>query len=193
MVVTTYFSDAESKKQYSDYDRNKSELLEKDVTIINDMNISENSNSIKELEPYLTEGSQLHFHMPRVPRATSGYSTQQLIKDFLKIPSRLDIKDTQNLELSLTVPHPKMYQAKIFKGLYGLYKKSPKDNFYKVSEGIEDLETVLSDSESDNEEDLSSKFDYKHKQSTSDDTADVAKNKKMFIFWWRKASRLNWS
>jgi hypothetical protein len=163
MVVSTY----EPTPDYPNYEPNRITLEGLGVPILNSMDISNIDDTAQRLSG-IGHGANIHFQMPRVPRIP-GYSTQQLIRHTLSLPSTMDRED---LSVSITAPHPEMY------GLPGTHNR-----IY----GLENSNAVVGtnmeryEAATDSDEELE-EFGYEHKESTKNKSAEAAKKRKKYKF-----------
>jgi hypothetical protein len=157
MATTTY----EAQPNYQSYQENAENLRRLGVPILNNIDLSR-PQSVSRLKE-VPEMAHFHFQMPRVPRATPGYSTQKLIRDTASLPETLKHKNKRRkFSLSITTPGPSAYkEIGIHNRIYGLESgKALKGTGMQVSgyESDEDLE----------------QYGYTHKQSTTDASTEAA-------------------
>lgn len=165
MAVTTF----EETPDYESYEQNRRDLEGQGVPIINSMDLSKVPESAERLSR-IGENANLHFQMPRVPRNVSGYSTQKLIQDTLRLPGKMERSD---LSVTVTTPHPESYGKKgVHERFYGLEgkKNAIKGTGMNMDEAIDDPDSGLET------------YGYVHKQSTIDQSAEVAKKRKRYKF-----------
>jgi len=160
MAATTF----EEQPDYEGYEDNREDLRRLGVPVLNNVDLSrpEAADRFRDVGP----NANMHFQMPRVPRGTRGYSTQELIRDTGRIPGRTGRDD---VTVSVTTPHPSRYaKPGTHNGFYGL------ENRKAVPEGMR-LAGEYSDDDADLEE-----FGYGHRQSTKDVGAAVADRRKTY-------------
>ncbi|WP_329111381.1 DUF4157 domain-containing protein [[Kitasatospora] papulosa] len=160
MAATTY----EERPDYEEYENNREDLRRLGVPVLNNVDLSrpEAAERFRDVGP----NANMHFQMPRVPRGTRGYSTQELIRDTGRLPGRAGRDD---VTVSVTTPHPSRYsKSGTHNGFYGL------ENRKAVPEGMR-----LAGEHSDDDADLE-EYGYGHRQSTKDVGAAVADRRKTY-------------
>jgi len=160
MAATTF----EERPDYEEYENNREDLRRLGVPVLNNVDLSrpEAAERFRDVGP----NANMHFQMPRVPRGTRGYSTQELIRDTGRLPGRAGRDD---VTVSVTTPHPSRYsKSGTHNGFYGL------ENRKAVPEGMR-----LAGEHSDDDADLE-EYGYGHRQSTKDVGAAVADRRKTY-------------
>ncbi|MFD9288122.1 DUF4157 domain-containing protein [Streptomyces sp. NPDC060030] len=161
IAVTTY----EEEPDYADYPQNREALRRQGVPVLNSFDISrpETAGRLSNLGP----DPLLNFNMPRVPRGTPGYSTQQLIRDTTRIPERTGRDD---MRVSITAPHPSQYA-----------RPGTHNSIYGLESGRAVPESARMVSAHSDDEGLEA-AGYSHRQSTKDEGASAASRKKKYLF-----------
>ncbi|KQV78240.1 hypothetical protein ASC87_11600 [Rhizobacter sp. Root1221] len=164
MAVSTF----EETPKYANFEKNRHNLEVQGVPILRSVDISKTAETAERLSE-LPPGANLHFQMPRVPRGTSGYSTQRLVRDTLRLPGAIG----EDMSVSITTPRPDAY-TKV---------KGTHDRIYGLESGkaLEGTGMELEEGGSDSDSHLE-KFGYDHKQSTKDESAGVADKRKKYKF-----------
>ncbi|CAM5399218.1 DUF4157 domain-containing protein [Streptomyces atroolivaceus] len=160
MAATTY----EERPDYQEYENNREDLRRLGVPVLNDVDLSrpEAAGRLSGVGP----NANMHFQMPRVPRGTPGYSTQELIRDTGRLPARAGRDD---VTVSVTTPHPSRYgKPGTHNGFYGM------ENRKAVPEGMR-----FAGEQSDDDAYLE-EYGYGHRQSTKDVGAAVADRRKTY-------------
>ncbi|PWS49974.1 hypothetical protein DLE01_21080 [Streptomyces sp. FT05W] len=160
MAATTF----EERPDYEEYENNREDLRRLGVPVLNNVDLSrpEAAERFRDVGP----NANMHFQMPRVPRGTRGYSTQELIRDTGRLPGRAGRDD---VTVSVTTPHPSRYsKSGTHNGFYGM------ENRKAVPEGMR-----LAGEHSDDDADLE-EYGYGHRQSTKDVGAAVADRRKTY-------------
>ncbi|MBM7441945.1 DUF4157 domain-containing protein [Streptomyces sp. HB132] len=160
MAATTF----EERPDYEEYENNREDLRRLGVPVLNNVDLSrpETAERFRDVGP----NANMHFQMPRVPRGTRGYSTQELIRDTGRLPGRAGRDD---VSVSVTTPHPSRYSKPgTHNGFYGM------ENRKAVPEGMR-----LAGEHSDDDADLE-EYGYGHRQSTKDVGAAVADRRKTY-------------
>ncbi|NUR03174.1 MAG: DUF4157 domain-containing protein [Streptomyces sp.] len=160
MGVTTF----EDRPNYAGYRHNREDLRRLGVPVMHNVDLSrpEAAERLRNIGP----DANVHFQMPRVPRGTPGYSTQQLVRDTSRLPERMGRDD---VTVSFTVPHPDTYaRVSTHNTFYGLESRRA------VPEGMQVVDE-FSDDQGDLEAD-----GYGHRQSTKDMGAEVAEHRKKY-------------
>ncbi|WP_329233193.1 DUF4157 domain-containing protein [Streptomyces sp. NBC_01460] len=161
MAATTF----EEQPDYQEYENNREDLRRLGVPVLNNVDLSrpEAADRFRDVGP----NANMHFQMPRVPRGTRGYSTQELIRDTGRLPGRAGRDD---VTVSVTTPHPSRYpKSGTHNGFYGM------ENRRGVPEGMR-----LAGEHSDDDADLEA-YGYGHRQSTKDVGAAVADRRKTYL------------
>ncbi|WP_327114198.1 DUF4157 domain-containing protein [Streptomyces sp. NBC_01341] len=161
MAATTF----EEQPDYQEYENNREDLRRLGVPVLNNVDLSrpEAADRFRDVGP----NANIHFQMPRVPRGTRGYSTQELIRDTGRLPGRAGRDD---VTVSVTTPHPSKYaKSGTHNGFYGM------ENRKGVPEGMR-----LAAEHSDDDADLE-RYGYGHRQSTRDVGAAVADRRKTYV------------
>ncbi|MFE4691923.1 DUF4157 domain-containing protein, partial [Streptomyces sp. NPDC056749] len=160
MAATTF----EEQPDYEQYENNREDLRRLGVPVLNNVDLSrpEVAERFRDVGP----NANMHFQMPRVPRGTRGYSTQELIRDTGRLPGRAGRDD---VTVSVTTPHPSRYpKSGTHNGFYGM------ENRKAVPQGMR-----LAGEHSDDDADLED-YGYGHRQSTKDVGAAVADRRKTY-------------
>ncbi|MBW8832088.1 MAG: hypothetical protein JF606_22265 [Burkholderiales bacterium] len=163
MAVTTF----EETPNYPNFEQNRHNLEVRGVPVVPSVDISQTQATAERLSGLPAEAN-LHFQMPRVPRGTKGYSTQKLVRDTLKLPSAMG----QDMTVSITAPHPDGYS-----------KLSTHNGFYGLESGKAVKKTAMELDEAGTDSDASLEgYGYEHKQSTVDQSTEVAAKRKKYKF-----------
>lgn len=162
MAATTY-----GPRAYGNYEANERNLLSLGVPIVHDVDMS-SEESVRRLA-HVAPNAHLHFQMPRVPRGTQGYSTQQLVRDTLSLPETLQRPDVR---ISMTVPHPSNYET-----------EATHNRIYGILSGRAFEGTDVAGYQSESEDSDLEEYGYGHVQSTVDRSTDAAERRRRYNFF----------
>ncbi|MFI6244927.1 DUF4157 domain-containing protein [Streptomyces sp. NPDC051016] len=162
IAITTF--EPEPEQDYETYDRNREDLRRLGVPVLNDMDLSR-EDSAQRLQ-HVGPEANLHFQMPRVPRGTRGYSTQQLVRDTNRLPERMGRND---VSVSITTPRPEQYaRPGVHNSFYGLENRNAVPPGMRVVRAGHDPDENLEE------------YGYQHRISGKNKSADVAGRRKTY-------------
>ncbi|MFD5749142.1 hypothetical protein [Streptomyces sp. NPDC127033] len=147
MAVTTFDARPVS---YGQAPGNLDDMHRTGTPVLPDFDISDPARSADRIGN-LAPNANLHMQMPSVPRGTSGYSTQRLVRDANRLPERAGRPDYST---SVTTPHPGNYpHPATHNQRYGMqnrrgvpqgreiYDEGP-DEMYREEDGYDHRETT---------------------------------------------------